>query len=158
VSDLVAIVGSRRAEVGKSGLCAVSLLTLAFTSGHNRTPPTRSSTNENAQPLWTGLEAVSLLRALERRVMSKSYTCRYCDTAFVPRSGKPGYIDECPECLHEKTHPKPPPDLVSRFMARNPERVKIVKDLRKSLVKIGLDESRVDDVIADFLVRSGTQI
>lgn len=27
------------------------------------------------------------------------YECRHCGEFFVPLPGKPGYIDECPECL-----------------------------------------------------------
>jgi hypothetical protein len=32
-------------------------------------------------------------------------TCRYCKESFVSRRGKPGYVDECPNCLYEKTAP-----------------------------------------------------
>ena len=31
----------------------------------------------------------------------KSIVCRYCEKPFKPLPNKPGYIDECPACLHE---------------------------------------------------------
>jgi hypothetical protein len=32
----------------------------------------------------------------------KLCVCRHCGEAFIPQPGKPGYIDECPECLVAK--------------------------------------------------------
>jgi hypothetical protein len=75
-------------------------------------------------------------------------TCRYCEESFILLPGKPGYADECPECLHEKTHPQPPPDLLARFLKQYPERRKAVKDSRKDLLKLGIDESEADRVVA----------
>ena len=43
--------------------------------------------------------------------MPRKQVCRYCQKEFVPEPGKPGYIDECPECLNaqrEKLTPKTP--------------------------------------------------
>jgi len=90
-------------------------------------------------------------------VTSKAYTCRYCETHFVPKPGKPGYVDECPECLHKKTHPEIPPDLLSRYISGDPARAKIVKKLRRDFESIGFEESKVDGLIADVLNRLGTQ-
>ena len=55
--------------------------------------------------------------------------CKYCGESFELRPGKPGYANECEEFLHEKTPPQP----------------------------LGVDESKVDGVIADFISRAGTQ-
>jgi hypothetical protein len=38
--------------------------------------------------------------------MNRPVTCRHCGAGFEPRPGKPGFIDECPECLEER---KPQP-------------------------------------------------
>ena len=38
----------------------------------------------------------------------KAYGCRHCRESFIPKPNKPGYIDECPECL------------VAKAMAANP--------------------------------------
>jgi hypothetical protein len=32
----------------------------------------------------------------------KVYVCRHCKESFIPYPQKPGYIDECPECLIAK--------------------------------------------------------
>jgi len=90
--------------------------------------------------------------------MPRSYNCRYCQKAFIPQRGKPGYIDECPNCLHDKTRVAAPVDFVARFLARYPKRRRAFTGLRKALISIGIDEAEVDDVIADSLKRSGTQI
>jgi hypothetical protein len=90
--------------------------------------------------------------------MPKTYVCRYCQNEFLWEPGKPGYVDECRSCLHEKTTVKPPPDLIQRFEARYPERAKHLKALRRSLLNIGLDEDTTENAIKDFIIRSGTQI
>lgn len=33
---------------------------------------------------------------------SKVHECRHCGESFIPQPHKPGYIDECPECLVAK--------------------------------------------------------
>ena len=35
----------------------------------------------------------------------KEQVCRYCGRTFLPEAKKPGYINECPTCLYEKTAP-----------------------------------------------------
>jgi len=60
----------------------------------------------------------------------QSYNCRYCQTPFIPRPDKPGYVDECPECLHEKAAFRPPPDLIARFTAQYPKRAKHLNGAR----------------------------
>jgi hypothetical protein len=81
----------------------------------------------------------------------RSYSCRHCGTTFIPQPEKPGYIDECPDCLHEQTRPKPSADLTARFARRYPKRVKALKDLRKNLVDLGMSESDVEGMIADVV-------
>jgi hypothetical protein len=56
-------------------------------------------------------EVVSATSATSSRVgesqqmNSKEQKCRHCGKLFVPKRGKPGYIDECQDCLHEITYP-----------------------------------------------------
>jgi len=82
--------------------------------------------------------------------------CKYCGESFALLPGKPGYANECPDCLHEKTHPKPPVDVVAKFLERHPDRRKHFKNLQKALLQLGVPESQVDGVIADFVNRSAT--
>jgi hypothetical protein len=36
---------------------------------------------------------------------SKEIKCRHCGDLFVVKRGKPGFIDECPKCLHRISYP-----------------------------------------------------
>ncbi len=83
------------------------------------------------------------------------HTCRYCGEPFISQLGKPGYVDECPQCLHERTRPKVPIDFAAQFLTRFPERKKAFKELRKSL---GIDETKVFEAMTDQLNKSGTHI
>jgi hypothetical protein len=87
-----------------------------------------------------------------------SNSCRYCGEDFIPQPGKPGYVDECPHCLHERTRPKLPTDFAARFAARFPERRKAFNELRKQLLKFGIDEAKAHQIIADGLKQAGTPI
>lgn len=50
-------------------------------------------------------------------------TCRHCSEEFTPLPGKPGFVDECPECLSDRGIVLPAPDMKSpRPKAANPER------------------------------------
>jgi hypothetical protein len=89
---------------------------------------------------------------------SRSYRCRYCGESFVPKPGKPGFVDECPDCLHEKTRPKLPMDFASRFTDRYPDLRRPFKDLRKLLLSLGIDEAALDGAIADAMKQSGKEI
>jgi hypothetical protein len=83
-----------------------------------------------------------------------SKKCRYCQEEFVPQPGKPGFIDECPECLHKKTAFKPPPDLFARFEALHPERAKHLKSARKSLANLSATETDIEQFLADVIRRT----
>lgn len=114
-------------------------------------------------PRWTrhvqaiaALERCRCARRLKacRRQNEMSTTlqnCRYCRESFTPKPGKPGYVDECPECLHAKTHAEPPVDVVSRLMEHSPEARRALKALRRSFLSMGISESKVDDRIAWML-------
>ncbi len=83
-------------------------------------------------------------------------TCRHCEKRFIPQHGKPGYRNECPECLYEKTRPKVQADFSQKFLARFPERLKAFAESRKVLASLGLSESDIDDILAEGLRRAGT--
>jgi len=38
--------------------------------------------------------------------MRTERTCRKCGGLFELQPNKPGYVDECPRCVAERTHPK----------------------------------------------------
>jgi hypothetical protein len=55
----------------------------------------------------------------------KAYDCRHCGESFIPQPKKPGYIDECPECLVAKAmdaEPRPPSQLeeLMAYIAAHP--------------------------------------
>jgi len=64
--------------------------------------------------------------------------CRHCGKSFTPQPGKPGYIDECPECLYEKTalaiH-KPDP----RFIAFD----RAVETFKRTCTKEGWSQEKI---------------
>jgi hypothetical protein len=81
----------------------------------------------------------------------KSVQCRYCRDSFTPAPGKPGYIDECPACLHEKTAPPHPHDAVSAGIERK------AKGLRKStavtqMLRKGRSLNDIDAFLFEVLV------
>jgi len=83
--------------------------------------------------------------------MNAQLNCRHCGEPFIPMPGKPGYVDECPECLHAKTHAKPPSDVVARIKKHSPEARRAIKAFRQSLLAMGISESKVDDRMAWLL-------
>jgi len=40
--------------------------------------------------------------------MSREQTCRTCGAVFELQPAKPGYIDECLQCVRERLHLNPP--------------------------------------------------
>jgi len=92
--------------------------------------------------------------------MAKSVSCRYCGEPFVPKPGKPGFVDECPECLYAKTAPTIPPEkqFVARLRESSSESKKALKAFRRSLLQVsGIDESNVDKIIADVFEMAARQ-
>ncbi|MGB6943316.1 MAG: hypothetical protein WBE37_13020 [Bryobacteraceae bacterium] len=87
-----------------------------------------------------------------------SHRCRYCGENFIPPPQKPGYVDECPECMHERTRPALPADFESLYMARFPERRKAFVELRKSMLSLGVDEGKVYEILAESLKKAGTPL
>jgi hypothetical protein len=73
----------------------------------------------------------------------KTVICRYCAEMFTPLAGKPGYIDECPACLHERTAPQ----RAEPFSADSARRRKLRNEAHRALAALGAP----DDDIARFL-------
>lgn len=67
----------------------------------------------------------------------KSVICKYCAKTFTLLPGKPGYIDECPDCLHEKTAP-PPPKVGSA------KQRKVREDARRALAALGAPAQEIE--------------
>jgi hypothetical protein len=74
-----------------------------------------------------------------KTVPDKQVACRYCGELFMLKAGKPGFIDECPECLNERTAPPP---LTRGRKTDNwldtPIGRKWLKRLTRDLIKMGL--------------------
>ena len=65
----------------------------------------------------------------------KEVVCRYCGESFVPIPGKPGFINECPECLFTKVAPLNPKGL-SRLKDETEQRLeKEIGTLRRKLIR-----------------------
>ena len=77
----------------------------------------------------------------------KSLICRYCAVTFTPLPGKPGYIDECPECLHEKTVP-----LRSKpLSAGSAKQRKLREQAHCALAAFGVPDDEIEEFIQKFL-------
>ena len=83
--------------------------------------------------------------------MPKKIVCRYCGEQFAEKVGKPGFIDECPTCLHEKTTPKVPGRPAVELTPEGAERVKqfeqAVRSIRRQLAKLGHSPDKIDRLI-----------
>jgi hypothetical protein len=81
----------------------------------------------------------------------KPVTCRHCGEPFISKPGKPGYVDECPECLHAKTAvPKPIEARIVEIlgaMTNAKARTKAMRALKRSLLDLGVEESAADKFI-----------
>jgi hypothetical protein len=86
-----------------------------------------------------------------RRGVPSSYECRYCGVSFIWRPGKPGYVDECPQCLHEKTIPKqkrePKFVLTPEAEQRINQLVRATKTFRRQMTKAGFSQEKIDRLI-----------
>jgi hypothetical protein len=73
----------------------------------------------------------------------KSVTCRYCAEKFTPLPGKPGYINECPECLHEKTAPLTRAPL----SAGSAKQRKLREEARRALAALGAPAEEIEKLL-----------
>lgn len=88
--------------------------------------------------------------------MAKLVKCRYCDEDFVPLPGKPGLVDECPDCLHEKTRAAVPLDLEDRIASATPGELENFRLAVKALVNFArISETQAKEIIAQELRRQG---
>ena len=102
---------------------------------------------------WDHRSRVGVVRIvrISSKDMTKTVVCRYCGDSFALKPGKPGFVDECTECLHEKTTPKqkrePKIALTPESEQRMKELRRSLKALRKQLTKMGYTQDRIDRVI-----------
>jgi len=68
----------------------------------------------------------------------KTVICRHCGEPFNPAPGKPGYVDECAPCLHERTRPR---EIIPTEFERKSAL------LRAALKKKGFPDDFIDVVI-----------
>jgi hypothetical protein len=98
--------------------------------------------------------------------MPKSYKCRHCEEEFIPLLGKPGFIDECVECLVAKemaARPKPPSQLeqLLAYVAAHPVTVelhtgkpiiwKTRHELKQKLERKGFSAAIVDKLLTAYM-------
>jgi hypothetical protein len=92
--------------------------------------------------------------------MAKPIACRYCGELFTGKPGKPGYFDECPACLHEKTIPKlsgrSSAPMTPEAIERLKEIVSAVRSLRRQLKKLGWSKEKIDHLIRSELTTVAT--
>jgi hypothetical protein len=64
--------------------------------------------------------------------MTKPQTCRHCKKTFIPQPGKPGFINECPDCLRPPDLPTPAPvaQVRKRRTPMDRELRRFLRDLR----------------------------
>jgi hypothetical protein len=74
--------------------------------------------------------------------MPRTETCCHCGEKFIPAAGKPGYNDECPMCLHEKTTP-PVMQIPNETSPEATKRIqKAIKQFERSLIDVGWPEDK----------------
>ena len=81
----------------------------------------------------------------------KQVVCRHCGEAFVPLPGKPGYIDECPDCLYDKTVPFEPKGLARRTAEQNKRFEKAIAELRLNLAKHAVSQEAAERIVANLI-------
>jgi hypothetical protein len=92
--------------------------------------------------------------------MPRSIECRYCGESFDPKPGKPGYINECPNCLYAKTAPQIPHEqqVLVGLVGHSKEARKAIKMLRRDLLKLaGIAEADVDRLIVELFEKSSAK-
>jgi hypothetical protein len=92
--------------------------------------------------------------------MSEIVICRHCLEGFALQAGKPGYRDECPSCLIERTLLAAKPDrsnLEQHFVASGMTKEQISKSVerfRRATGKLfrawGWSEERIQHVLDEL--------
>jgi hypothetical protein len=95
-----------------------------------------------------------------------AHECRHCGESFIPLPGKPGYIDECPECLVAQVMAAqpPPPSQLEQLLAYvathpvtvdaatgEPVRWKTRFELRQKLRRKGFSPEVVEKLVAAYM-------
>lgn len=85
----------------------------------------------------------------------KAVQCRHCGKPFVPLPGKPGYINECPDCLYEKTVPFEPKGLAQRD-AEQAKRTEdaLVRWRRTLQLRHGLSKEQANQLLAKTIAEN----
>ena len=89
----------------------------------------------------------------------RTVICRYCGEAFSPPVGKPGYIDECPDCLFEKRAALIPKPDASAALLPILEMVDTEADIepmtnrmrRVLSKKLGFREAEIEAIVKGFI-------
>jgi hypothetical protein len=78
--------------------------------------------------------------------MASAVVCRYCGERFVPKLNKPGFVDECPECLHEKTAAATPrrKTVSPAALDRVKQLDQLVRSFKRVWARKGLTKEQVD--------------
>src|ERR1035437_2675980 len=92
--------------------------------------------------------------------MSETVLCRHCEERFILQPGKPGYRDECPACLIERTLLAAKPDkskLEEHFAASGLTKEQISKSVerfRRATAKLfrawGWSEGKIQHVLDEL--------
>lgn len=92
--------------------------------------------------------------------MSETVVCRYCEDVFALQPGKPGYRDECPDCLYERALLAAKPSksrMQEHFAAAGLTKEQIAKSVarfRRSAGKLfrawGWSEEQIQDVLGEL--------
>jgi hypothetical protein len=99
-------------------------------------------------------------------MIEKSRTCRYCGEEFVPLPNKPGFVDECVECLVAKAMAAQPPrpsqlEELMAYIAEHPVTIdaqtgqpvrwKTRHELRQKLRRKGFDEPTIEKLVTAYM-------
>jgi hypothetical protein len=77
--------------------------------------------------------------------MQKEEKCRHCGEHFIPRTGKPGFIDECPECLTERIAPPPMAAARIKNWIETAEGKRWLKRFTRNFVRLGFSKEVAED-------------
>lgn len=80
-------------------------------------------------------EATELFSTDDMIFSMKEVVCRHCGESFSPTPGKPGFINECPECLFAKAAPLSPKGLAGLNDATEQRLEKEIRSLKRKLIR-----------------------